>query len=142
MKNALIITVLNFVLLIAVSCDDNNSTDYTNNHSELLGTWKYVEFLGFDVNCPDCGPYLITDGFTITFYEDGTFSSNELADYPKGKFVISSADEITLTYHSATLNPITKIKKISSISKDGMILEPIPTCFEGCSERYEKILTP
>ena len=142
MKKTLTITVLLLILLSCSKCSDNDDSNYATNHPVLLATWKYVEFIGFDYNCPTCGPYLITDGFTITFNKNGTFTSNELADYPNGIYVVSKSDEITLTYHSSTLSPITKVKKISSISNNGLVLEPIPICIEGCSERYEKVTTP
>jgi hypothetical protein len=141
MKKIVTLTALIIILLSFAKCSNDNS-GYTNNHPELLATWKYVELIGFDYNCPTCGPYLITDGFTITFNKNGTFTSNEMVDYPKGRYVVSSSDEITLTYRSATLNPITKVKRISSLSNNGLILEPIPICDEGCSERYEKVTTP
>lgn len=141
MKKSLIITALLLTQLCFIDCSDNSG--YTNNHPELLASWKYVEYIGFDIHCSNCtGPYLITDGFTITFNKNGTFTSNEMSDYPSGTYKVSSSNEITLTYRSATLTPITKVKRISSLSDNGLILEPIPVCIEGCSERYEKITTP
>ena len=134
--------VLIVILLSCSKCSENEEKDYTNNHPELLATWQYVEFLGIDVSCLDCGPYIITDGFTITFNANGTFTSNELPEYPTGNYVVSSSNQITLTYKSATLKPIINVKEILNISGKGLILNPIPICYEGCGERYEKVITP
>ena len=137
MKKTIIITVF---LSILLSCSKDNDKAIP---TELLTTWKYAEFIGFNIYCSDCtGPYLITDGFTITFNKNGTFTSNELANYPNGTYEVSSSNEITLTYRSSTLSPITKIKRITSLTNNGLVLEPIPICIEGCSERYEKVTIP
>ena len=77
--------------------DNNDVLDYTNNHPELLGKWQYTEFLGVNVGCVGCGPYLITNGYTINFSNNGTFTSTEIADYPTGTFVEAGALHAFLT---------------------------------------------
>ena len=138
MKKLLLIPIILLVILSCSKSDNNGVLDYTNNNPNLIGKWQYKEFLGVNIGCVGCGPYLITNGYTINFNNNGTFTSTELTDYPSGTFIVAASNQVTLTYISATLPTIVKVKEILKLSTDEVVLNPIPTCFEGCAERYEK----
>jgi hypothetical protein len=140
MKKIILIAML---FLTFINCSDNSNNNKTTafNVSSIKGKWQYVEEL--DYNPP--GPYLITDGPTIELYSNGTFISNEIANYPNGTFTVSTDSVITLSYQS-NVDTYIKLKKITSISNTGLILDNdysgSGACTEGCAERYEKITTP
>lgn len=140
MKNIILIVV---TTLMFISCSDNSNNNESPifNLSSIEGKWQYVELL--DYNPP--GPYLVTDGPIIEFNSDGTFTSNEISNYPNGTFTVATDSVITLTYQSNT-DIFVKLKKITFFSNTGLVLDNdysgSGACTEGCAERYEKITTP
>jgi len=140
MKKVILISIL---FLTFINCSENSKTEsLTFNISRILGKWQYVEEL--DYNPP--GPYLITNGPIIDLNSDGTFTSNEIINYPNGIYTVSLDSIITLTYLSNASNYIIKQKKINFFSNTQLILDNDYSgsggCVEGCAERYEKITTP
>lgn len=130
----------NLIVLLFVSCSDNNDNSETFDLTPVLGKWQYVEYLNFEPP----GPYLIDNGPIIELKSDGTFISPEVPNFPNGTFSVSSDSIITFT---AQLNSETYIKKqkISFNSETEMILDYDLSppdqigCVEGCAERYSKI---
>lgn len=130
----------NLIVLLFVSCSDNNDNSETFDLTPILGKWQYVEYLNFEPP----GPYLIDNGPIIELKSDGTFISPEVPNFPNGTFSVSSDSIITFT---AQLNSETYIKKqkISFNSETEMILDYDLSppdqigCVEGCAERYSKV---
>lgn len=136
MKKIILISLLAFTLADCTGNDSEN-TDPQFDVSPILGKWQYVEEL--DYNPP--GPYLITNGPIIDLNPDGTFTSNEIANYPNGTYTVSIDSIITLKYVSNTDIYIKK-KKIRFYSDDELILDndyqSTGQCTEGCAERYSR----
>ena len=138
-----ILKILLLLLLLSISgCSKNNEVSKNENpiNNTLIGKWKYAEFLGIDVGNPNGAPYLIANGYTITFNVDGTFNSNEFIDYTTGTYSVSNENIIRLNYISTIKPTYERTKKIDNLTTAQLKLNPTDrNCIEGCGERFEKI---
>jgi hypothetical protein len=139
------IIVLLLVSILVINCSDNDS----NNQSEALkqaiqGKWQLTGNLYFDVEGSNPFQFFhpVTNGYHYQFNLDGSFTSDEMANFTGGTYTIDSQNVITLTFINGNQPNQTKRKHISTINATGMDLDyslpGLPPCFEGCGERFEK----
>jgi hypothetical protein len=131
--------------VLTLNCSDNDSK--TEQHPLMValeGKWQLTGNLYFDVEASDPFQFFhpVTNGYRYQFNLDGSFTSDEMANFTGGTYTIDSQNVITLTFINGNQPNQTKRKHISTINATGMDLDyslpGLPPCFEGCGERFEK----
>lgn len=91
-----------FFILTLMGCSDSENESSMPIPAELIGKWKYVEYVTDYVEFDDNGNqihYYIDDGFVIEFKDDGTFVSNEIEGLSNGTYTVKD-EFMTLKYRS------------------------------------------
>lgn len=115
--------LLLFVITTLFSCSDSDEPVVVPQ--EILGKWKFVEFITDYVEYDQDGNiirYYITDGFEVEFKSNGTFTSNEENGFSGGYFTVNN-DVITMNYQNGT-TVLTKHRRFFSISATELYLTP------------------
>ncbi len=140
------LTIICFIIISLVGCNDDDeqigNEEKINNKESIIGTWQLVE-----VFQSEGGPgtwYNIENGYTYTFFINGTFSSNRFDECANGTYLVESG-KLTLNYGCEGFS-------VDIQSSDGVFVETInfelgylfinPTyvyCFEGCNYKFKKI---
>jgi hypothetical protein len=92
---------------------------------EILGKWKFVEFVTDYVEYDSDGNiirHFITDGFEVEFKSNGTFTSNEESGFSGGYFMVNN-DVIRMTYQNGGTT-LTKNRRYFSSSAYELYLSP------------------
>lgn len=115
--------LLLFVLTGLMSC--SNSDDPAAVPQEIIGKWKYVEWITdyqeYDQN-GNVIRYYITDGFEVQFNSDGTFTSNEVNGFTGGSYSVDNAI-IQMNYINGT-NVMTLYRRYYPSSDVELYLSP------------------
>ncbi|MGB6153999.1 MAG: lipocalin family protein [Pricia sp.] len=130
------------ILLLSTSCDKMSSGPIDADELSIAGTWTLTE-----AYISAGGPQYwidVEDGEEITFFDDGTFTSNRFTECETGNFSITG-DELLLEYDCEgfelpSQNDKGPISYTLEFFSDYFILTPTsgPICIEGCSYKYEK----
>jgi hypothetical protein len=130
-----------FILVAIFSCTQSND-DKSLDSKSIFGTWKLVGVTTF------FGTNAITDGYTYTFNNDNTFTSNRfLNECSEGVFTMSDTT-LTLDFDCEDFTtgiespPGTFIEEYR-FENNRLILNPTYLdCTEGCLYKFKKIAQP
>ncbi|MBN8642303.1 MAG: hypothetical protein J0L86_10875 [Flavobacteriales bacterium] len=115
--------LLLFVITTLFSCSDSDEPVVVPQ--EILGKWKFVEFITDYVEYDQDGNiirYYITDGFEVEFKSNGTFTSNEENGFSGGNFTVNN-DVFTMNYQNG-VTILTKYRRFYSTSATELYLTP------------------
>lgn len=115
--------LLLFVLTALLSCSDSEEPAVVPQ--EILGKWKFVEFITDYVEYDENGNIIhhyITDGFEVEYKSDGTFTSNEENGFSGGYFTVNN-DVISLNYQNGGTT-LTKHRRYFSVTATDLYLTP------------------
>ena len=125
------------VFFITLICCSKNNNDEPTLPS-VVGKWKQTEL--YNSNGGSTPTWnVVSNGYTIEFLSNGTFSSTKLSDCSTGTYTISGTNEISMTYNCASFTNI-YVEKIENKTNSQLILKPnYLNCDEGCSVKFERI---
>lgn len=115
--------LLLFVLTTLFCCSDSDEPAVVPQ--EILGKWKFVEFITDYVEYDQNGNiihYYVTDGFEVEFKSNGTFTSNEENGFSGGYFTVNN-NVITMNYQNGGTT-LTKHRRYFSVSATELYLTP------------------
>ena len=121
------------LLFFGCSKDDND----TKSVATVLGKWKQIESYQSDGGSSPTW-IAISNGYTIEFRSDGTFTSTKFSDCGVGSYIVSITNEVVMSYScdSFTTNDL---QQIENLSGSIMILKPLGlNCDEGCGDKFQK----
>jgi hypothetical protein len=128
-----IITFLIVVILLSCSNSDKNESDLTINTK-----WKLTETY-FSTGGSDTKWTKVDNGYTIEFYQNGTFKSMKPgAPCENGKYSISDKNILVLTYNCSTVFSDFETTEPYTANAAAIILTS-KLCDEACLEKFEKI---
>lgn len=123
--------IIYFFLLITTICCSNR-----NEENQYIGTWKLKQSLVSDGTSNPPTWQNVTNGYTIVFNNNGSFTTSQFTDCNAGNFSISN-NIITLTYTCGNITIPNKFKIISN-SDSELILSNI-NCDEECKDKFVKL---
>ncbi|WP_442845817.1 lipocalin family protein [Leeuwenhoekiella sp. H156] len=133
-----------FCLIVLIGCEDTSVEEPRDATALLIsGKWKKTE-----AYISSGGPQYWVDaekGETITFQNNGSFSSDRYAECATGNFTVKE-NVLSLNYDCPDFNPNTENEEgliTYSIEQftTYFILTPTsgPICVEGCSYKYVRV---
>jgi len=137
MRNLIFMALL-FMCLLSCESDEDLSLESSN----LIGEWVLTESF-FSIG----GPLIRTEvenGEELTFFENGTFSSDRFPECATGTFFVQEnilfLDYLCESFESEIENEDGFITFGIELQSNSFIATPTsgPICTEGCSVRYER----
>lgn len=130
------ISYLSVLFFSLISCSKNN--DEKTTLPSIVGKWKQIELYNSNGgNNPNWN--VVTNGYSIEFFSNGTYSSTKISDCSTGTYTISVTNEISMIYNCAGFTNI-YVEKIENNTNSQLILKPnYLNCDEGCSVKFERI---
>lgn len=127
---------LPFLLFLTMSCSKSNDDD--SSKASIIGKWKLIELYNSDGgSSPNW--HTITNGYTIEFFSNGTFTSTKHIECTTGSYTISPTNEVNMTYNCVGFTN-SYLEKVETNTSTQLILKPTyMNCDEGCSVKFEKV---
>jgi len=129
------------MLLSFTNCNSDNGAKEQDN--SIIGIWKLIETYGSDGGSnPLWTP--VDNGYTYTFHENGSFTSDRFSECSEGNYSISG-NTLTLDYGCDGFTAGIEIPEGIFVEKyifknENMILSPsYMNCDEGCEYKFKKI---
>lgn len=134
---------LMFITLLTITSYCTNGGINNQGTDPFIGTWELVQIHGGNGGGNAQWPETFNDGYSYTFNEDGSFTSNRFPECIEGTYLISEF-YLTLNYgcsEFATGFDSTGVLKEKYRFEDlKMILTPTYlTCIEGCDYIFKKV---
>ena len=127
---------LPILLFLTMSCSNSNDDD--SSKASIIGKWKLIELYNSDGGSSPSW-HTITNGYTIEFFSNGTFTSTKHIECTTGSYTISPTNEVNMTYNCVGFTN-SYLEKVETNTSTQLILKPsYLNCDEGCSVKFEKI---
>ncbi len=135
MKTKFLKTLLLFSVILILSCSDND-----DNETTIIGTWKLSAQL-LDPGDGSGTYQTISSNRTITFYDNGTYSSNgSFCTINAGSFENTTGNySYTDSEKSLTPNCTYTVDKLNIKIENGELVMTNFSCDESCAQKYVKL---
>ena len=120
---------ISILLLSLISCARNNNSSPTPS---IIAKWKQTALYNSNGGSSPAWQQ-VTNGYTIEFFNNGTFTSTKHSECAAGNYTVSASNKINMTYTCAGFTN-SYLEEIEANTNTELILKPTYlNCDEGCS---------
>ena len=142
------IQILVLVVISLLGCSKNDENDIITNDS-IIGQWQLIEQWLGDISSDSVEWGEVVNGYTMTFLNDGLYSSNEFTvcqnNLNSGSYSLSGSESIRLVETSflcESSNDFLTRVYIYNFEGEFLMISPHSNpCPEGCSFKFKRINT-